>query len=62
MLRLISNSVPRTVSTAAALVTRHMSSAAAATSAPLKEGEIVPNVTFVTRTRIEGGDENPFDW
>jgi peroxiredoxin len=29
---------------------------------PLKEGDTVPDVTFKTRTRIEGTDANPFDW
>ena len=29
---------------------------------PKKVGDKVPDVTFVTRTRIETEDENPFDW
>ena len=29
---------------------------------PKKEGEMVPQVTFKTRTRIESTEENPFDW
>jgi len=29
---------------------------------PIKEGEVVPSVTFKTRVRIESDDENPFDW
>ena len=29
---------------------------------PKKEGEMIPSVTFKTRTRIESDDENPFDW
>lgn len=31
-------------------------------STPLKEGDHVPNVEFVTRTRIESDSDNPFDW
>ena len=27
-----------------------------------KEGDKVPDVTFMTRVRIESTDENPFDW
>jgi hypothetical protein len=29
---------------------------------PRKVGETVPDVTFLTRTRIESDDPNPFDW
>jgi hypothetical protein len=29
---------------------------------PRKVGETVPDVTFLTRTRIESNDPNPFDW
>lgn len=29
---------------------------------PKKEGDKVPDVKFLTRTRIESTDENPFDW
>ena len=29
---------------------------------PLKEGDHVPDVEFMTRVRIESDDENPFDW
>lgn len=29
---------------------------------PIEEGSKVPDVTFVTRTRIEADVENPFDW
>ena len=28
----------------------------------LKEGMILPNVTFKTRVRVESSDENPFEW
>lgn len=29
---------------------------------PAKEGDIIPSVTFKTRTRIEVDTENPFEW
>jgi len=29
---------------------------------PKKEGDMIPSVTFKTRTRIDSNDENPFDW
>lgn len=29
---------------------------------PLKVGDTVPDVSFMTRVRIESDDENPFDW
>ena len=29
---------------------------------PKQEGDAVPEMTFVTRVRIESEDENPFDW
>jgi hypothetical protein len=29
---------------------------------PLQEGDKVPDVTFLTRVRIESDEENPFDW
>jgi hypothetical protein len=29
---------------------------------PLKVGDMVPQVMFQTRIRIESDDENPFDW
>jgi peroxiredoxin len=29
---------------------------------PIKEGDVVPSVTFKTRVRIESDDQNPFDW
>mmetsp|Transcript_25888 Transcript_25888/g.40181 ORF Transcript_25888/g.40181 Transcript_25888/m.40181 type:complete len:256 (+) Transcript_25888:128-895(+) len=29
---------------------------------PIKEGDAVPEMEFVTRVRIESDDENPFDW
>lgn len=29
---------------------------------PLKEGDMVPQVTFKTRVRIDADVENPFDW
>lgn len=31
-------------------------------STPIPEGDLVPDVTFKTRVRVEGDDENPFDW
>jgi len=31
-------------------------------TAPKKEGDSVPSMTFKTRVRIESDDENPFDW
>ena len=29
---------------------------------PKKEGDVLPDVIFKTRTRIESEEENPFDW
>ncbi|EEC45666.1 peroxiredoxin [Phaeodactylum tricornutum CCAP 1055/1] len=29
---------------------------------PLSEGDRVPEVTFLTRSRVESNDPNPFDW
>lgn len=34
----------------------------AAWTTPKKKGDTIPNVQFMTRTRIESNDENPFDW
>ncbi|GMH99209.1 hypothetical protein TrST_g6328 [Triparma strigata] len=31
-------------------------------STPITVGSTIPSITFVTRTRIESTDQNPFDW
>jgi len=32
------------------------------TTTPIAEGQCIPSVDFICRTRIESNDENPFDW
>mmetsp|Transcript_31320 Transcript_31320/g.62068 ORF Transcript_31320/g.62068 Transcript_31320/m.62068 type:complete len:224 (-) Transcript_31320:142-813(-) len=31
-------------------------------STPISEGSEIPQITWITRTRIESDEENPFDW